>query len=273
MEPALSHGKGLGRRILGGAGALSLAPYRADATATIPVVAHRLSDGGRLIVVCPTADAAFFGDAEVRIDGVKKAPELSADITVAGLHALGAVRWLPVGDAGTESGVGSGADVSDLEFPASSAEPYVMGVVQLEKVLVHGPCGVVKLPVDELRPVHRETELAARELDARDLVGRLSPEQLGQLLSDALVGFIPGFRCSEFEMDASAALHACEAMGGGVWVSDIDTHGLMLSTLYGNRLTSVFVYFPEPIRGFSDLAGAVSSLSDRTSARHASPRI
>ncbi|MFD5869125.1 hypothetical protein ACFWGD_11040 [Corynebacterium sp. NPDC060344] len=250
MDSAVSHGQGLGRRILGGAGALSLAPYRADATATIPVVSHRLSDGGRLIVVCPAADAVFFGDADVRIDGVKKAPEVSADITVAGLHALGKVRWLS-----SEDGM------------------YALGVVELEKALVHGPSGVVKLPVDELRPVREEVELAAREVDARDVVGNLSQAQLGLLLSDALVGFIPGFRCSEFELDASAAMHAGDAMGGDVWVADIDTSGLMLSTVYGNRLTSVFVYFPEAIRDFSDLAGAVSALAARTSARHASPRI
>lgn len=74
-------------------------------------------------------------------------------------------------------------------------------------------------------------------------------------------------------MDPSAALHAGEALGDDVWVSDIDVNGVMLSTIYGNRLTSVFVDFPAPIREFSDLAGAVTALAARTSARHASPRI
>lgn len=269
MDFAVSHGEGLGRRILGGAGALSLAPYRADVAATIPVVSHRLSDGGRLIVVCPATDAEFFGDAEVRVDGVKKAPELSADITVAGLHALGKVQWLTIRDDSDDAG----SSLENLGLHANSTGSYALGVVELEKAYVHGPCGVVKLPVDELRPHREDVELAAREIDARDEVGRLSQMQLGQLLSDVLVGFVPGFRCSEFEMDPSAALHAGEALGDDVWVSDIDANGLMLSTIYENRLTSAFVDFPAPIREFSDLAGAVTALAARTSARHASPRI
>ncbi|WP_295629330.1 hypothetical protein [uncultured Corynebacterium sp.] len=286
MDPAVAHGESLGRRMLGGAGVLSLTPYRADATATIPVMSHQLSDGGRLLVVCPAADAAFFGDTEVRVDGVKKAPELAADITVAGLHGLGEVRWLTIGD-GAEVGAaaataadtdtGSGPDaassVADLSLEGNSAGLYAMGIVQLEKALVHGPYGVVKLRMDELRPLREESALASREVDARDIVGRLSQQRLGQLLSDVLVGFAPGFRCSEFEMEPSAALHARDAVGGDVWIADIDTTGLILSTMYGSRLTSVFVAFPEPVREFSDLARAVSALADLTSARHASPRI
>lgn len=93
------------------------------------------------------------------------------------------------------------------------------------------------------------------------------------MLSDALVGFVDGFRCSEFELDPSAAPHASGALGDEVWVSDIDVAGLMLSTIYGTRLTSVFIEFPEEIREFSDLVGAVSALAATTSARHASPRI
>lgn len=269
MDPAVSHSEGLGRRMLGGAGALSLTPYRADVAATIPVVSHRLSDGGRLIVVCPAAEAQFYGDAEVRVDGVKKAPELAADITVAGLHALGRVEWLPIRD----DSVDADASLASLGFHPSAPGTYALGVVELDRAYLHGPCGVVKLPVDELRPHPGDLELTLREFDARDGVGRLSQDQLRQLLSAALVGFVDGFRCSEFGMDPSAALHAGEALGDDVWVSDIDVNGLMLSTIYGNRLTSVFVDFPAPIREFSDLAEAVSALAARTSARHASPRI
>lgn len=269
MDPAVSHGEGLGRRMLGGAGALSLTPYRVDVAATIPVVSHRLSDGGRLIVVCPAADAQFYGDAEVRVDGVKKAPELAADITVAGLHALGRVEWLPIHD----DSVDADASLAGLGFHPSTTGSYALGVVELDRAYLHGPCGVVKLPVDELHPHPGDVELASREFDARDEVGRLSQDQLRQLLSDALVGLVDGFRCSEFELDPSAALHAGEALGDEVWVSDIDVAGLMLSTIYGARLTSVFIDFPEEIREFSDLVGAVSALAATASARHASPRI
>lgn len=163
--------------------------------------------------------------------------------------------------------------MAGLGFHPSTPGSYALGVVELDRAYLHGPCGVVKLPVDEVRPHPGDLELTSREFDARDEIGRLSQDQLRQLLSDALVGFVDGFRCSEFELDPSAALHAGEALGDEVWASDIDVAGLMLSTIYDTRLTSVFIDFPEEIREFSDLVGAVSALAATTSARHASPRI
>ena len=215
------------------------------------------------------------------LDGVDGARGVGIDVSVpaakhlakchprVGAVVADALALLPIRD----NSVDADASLASLGFYPSAPGSYALGVVELERAYVHGPCGVAKLPVDELRPHPGDVDLASREFDARDEVGRLSQEQLRQLLSDALVGFVDGFRCSEFELAPSAALHAGEALGDGVWVSDIDVAGLMLSTIYNTRLTSVFIEFPEEIREFSDLAGAISALAATTSARHASPRI
>ena len=283
MDRHTMYSESLAGRILGGSGALALVPYRIDPSAMVPVVAHLTDSAGRLLVLCPTDEAEYIGATEVRIDGTKKAPELSIDITVASLHALGRVEWL---DA---------ADPAFGLFPLADAGAFTVGAVTMEKVLVHGPCGVVKLDPRALPAMPARHPLIADEVEARDVVGVLSPGQLRALLSDVLVGFIPGFRCSEFEAreagapagapagasatrapaGASAAdgATARAVSGANIWVADVDPAGLTLATLYGSRITSVFVDFAEPAATISDLARAVDALAARTSARHASPRI
>src|SRR5699024_1826647 len=157
-------------------------------------------------------------------------------------------------------------------------------------------CGVVKLDPRALPAMPARHPLIADEVEARDVVGALYPGQLRALLSDVLVGFIPGFRCSEFEAREAGAPAAASAAGApatrapagapaadgataravsgaNIWVADVDPAGLTLATLYGSRITSVFVDFAEPAATISDLARAVDALAARTSARHASPRI
>ncbi|WP_298087737.1 hypothetical protein [uncultured Corynebacterium sp.] len=275
MDRHTMYSESLAGRILGGSGALALVPYRIDPSAMVPVVAHLTDLAGRLLVLCPTDEAEYIGATEVRIDGTKKAPELSIDITVASLHALGRVEWL---DA---------ADPAFGLFPLADAGAFTVGAVTMEKVLVHGPCGVVKLDPRALPAMPARHPLIADEVEARDVVGVLSPGQLRALLSDVLVGFIPGFRCSEFEAREAGAPAGASAAGApaadgataravsgaNIWVADVDPAGLTLATLYGSRITSVFVDFAEPAATISDLARAVDALAARTSARHASPRI
>lgn len=263
MDRHSMYSESLAGRILGGAGALTLAPYRVDPSAIVPVVAHLTDAHGRLLVLCPADEAEYIGATEARVDGTKKAPELSIDITVASLHALGHVEWLDV------------TDPAFAHFPLADTGAFAVGVVTMEKVLLHGPCGVVKLDPHTLPAVPAHHPLIADEFEARDVVGMLSPGQLRALLSDALVGFIPGFRCSEFEAMESAAdgAAACAHAGSNMWVADVDPAGLTLASLYGSRVTSVFVDFAEPVSTISDLVRAVDALAARTSARHASPRI
>lgn len=275
MDRHTMYSESLAGRILGGSGALALVPYRIDPSAMVPVVAHLTDSAGRLLVLCPTDEAEYIGATEVRIDGTKKAPELSIDITVASLHALGRVEWL---DA---------ADPAFGLFPLADAGAFTVGAVTMEKVLVHGPCGVVKLDPRALPAMPARHPLIADEVEARDVVGALYPGQLRALLSDVLVGFIPGFRCSEFEAREAGAPAGASAAGApaadgataravsgaNIWVADVDPAGLTLATLYGSRITSVFVDFAEPAATISDLARAVDALAARTSARHASPRI
>lgn len=255
MTSTSAYGENLARRIITGAGAVSLVPYRVDSLMSVEVLAHGVDDRGRFLVICSTADAELMGATEVRVDGVKKALEFDVDITVASLHALATVRWLDVAD---------GAEVLGV-----TVRPHLsVGVLDPESILVHGPDGVTKTAPETLLgagPTSRE--LSTRELDARDEIARLSDNQLSTLLSNALVGMGPGVLLSEND-------HAgCGPTDDKLWVVDVDHSGVVLLKLVDARLTTVLVTFPEPVDTIADLARAVDALAAYTSVRHASPRI
>lgn len=254
MASKSAYGENLACRILTGAGALTLVPYRVDSLRSVEVLTHGVDEHGRLLVICSAADAAYMGATDVRVDGQKKALEFDVDITVASLHALARVWWLPLA-AGTEVlGVTVGPHLK-------------VGVLEADSVLLHGPNGVTKGSPDRLLAGHRPHELTTRELDARDEVSRLSERQLSTLLSSALVGMGPGILLTERDH------HGCGHRRDKLWIVDVDHSGVVLLKLVDARLTTVLVTFPEPVHTIADLAGAVDALAAYTSVRHASPRI
>lgn len=255
MISKTTYGENLARRIITGAGALTLVPYRLDPTMAVPALAHGLDDNGRFVVICSAEDAEFMGDAEIRLDGVKKALEFSVDITVASLHALARVEWQDSADTPTTLGFEPGPHLR-------------VGVIEVETVLLHGPHGVTKCEAEELLATAESSELTTREIDARDEIARLSDVQLSTLLSGALVGMAPGFLLSESELGGCSS-----PAGDNLWVVDVDHSGVALLKMIDGRMTTVLVTFPEPVMTIADLAGAVDALAIHTSVRHASPRI
>lgn len=250
-----TYGKNLARRIITGAGALTLVPYRVDPGMAVSVLAHGLDDRGRFVVVCSAEDAENMGDAEIRLDGVKKALEFVVDITVASLHALARVEW-------------QDASKNEPTLGFIPGPHLRVGVIEVDTILLHGPHGVTKCDARELLATAEASELTTRELDARDEIARLSDVQLSTLLSGALVGMAPGVLLSEGEHGGCSS-----PAGDNLWVVDVDHSGIALLKMIDGRMTTVLVAFPKPVMTIADLAGAVDALAVHTSVRHASPRI
>lgn len=62
----------LTRRILGGAGTLSLVPLDIDSTVSIAVAAHGFDHHGQMVIACHVDDVACLVDGRVRLDGIKR---------------------------------------------------------------------------------------------------------------------------------------------------------------------------------------------------------
>lgn len=247
MITTTTYAESLARRILAGAGGLSLVPYRLDPNTHLSVLAHGLDTYGRFVVAVPAADAELVGDGEVRVDGVKKALEFDVDITVASLHALAHVSWVEAGES-----------VPGFDYEPS---PHLrFGVVEMDTFYVRGPHGTTKCEFEEI-VVGAEDVSALGGIDAREQADRLTVDQLAQLLEGVSYGIQPGFIIADREQPV------CGTHRHQMWVADIDTHGVVLLYAGDNRTTTALVSFPEPVSSIPDLAQAFGALATQTSVR------
>lgn len=241
MTITATYAKNLTRRILAGSGAMTLVPYRIDPTRQVPVVLHGVDAAGRIIVVCHSDDAQDLPDAEVRVDCVKKALELSTNITVASLHGLGQLTWLPAGEAVA----GLGLD------PA----PHLrFGVVELEQAHLHWPCGATMVRIAELGTLSNE-KVADSEWEIRDALDSLGSTRLASLHTEVLTGLADG----EVLNDREQTL--CHQHRHNVWVGDVDEQGVMLIGSGTERISVTFVRFPERAASAEGIPAAVASLA------------
>lgn len=242
MTITATYAKNLTRRILHGSGSISFVPYKLDPTRSIPVALHGIDAVGRLIVVCHADEAAWLPHTEVRVDGVKKALELSTSITVASLHGTGQLTWLPYGES--VAGIGL-APAPHLRF----------GVVELEQVHLHWPCGATLVRMSELDGGVADDAPAIDELEVRDRLDALGERRLASLHTEVLTGLIDG----EVLDDRKLALSANHR--DRVWVGDVDDQGIMLIGAGTERISVTFVRFPQPADSPAGIADAVAALA------------
>lgn len=241
MTITATYAKNLTRRILNGSGSVSLVPYRLDPARSIPVVLHGTDAAGRLIVVCHTDESCWLPNSEVRVDGVKKALELTTNITVASLHGTGRLTWLPAGEA--------------VEGLGLDPAPHLrFGVVDLEQVHLHWPCGATVVRMAELGDLADDGP-AIDELEVRGHLDALGERRLASLHAEVLTGLTDG----EVLDDRKLAL--CESHRDRVWVGDVDGQGVMLIGAGTERISVTFVRFPRPADSPEDVAAAVAALA------------
>ncbi len=242
-----SYAENLARRILAGAGGLSLVPYQIDPEAHVSVLAHGIDAHGRVIVMCTADEAEYMGNVAVRVDSVKKALEFDVDITVASLHALANIVWLEPGEA--------------VEGFAYESAPHLrFGVLELETIYVRDPHGTTKCDFADLVDGGGGSAASFSELDAREEIDRLSPAQLSGLVAGVSMGVLPGFVLADRE------LPLCASHRNSMWVADIDRHGVVLFEAGESHTTTALIRFPEQVDSLVDLARAVDALADQVSA-------
>lgn len=233
----------LTRRILGGAGTLSLVPLDIDATVSIAVAAHGFDHHGQMIIACHVDDVACLVDGRVRLDGIKKALEFSTDITIASLHAVAEVEW--------QAGWYAAQDL--VEEPT----PFLrFGIVTLDHAHLHWPCGASLVRMAELQEgavphtAERIDEFAAREV--LDGVGK---RRLATLHEEVMAGVTAGLVLSDRTQPM------CPHWNGQVWVADVNECGFMLIAAGDDRMSVTMVGFASPAESLVNFESAVKALA------------
>lgn len=264
---ALPHARAasLAHRLLSGAGRATLLAYDLLPAAEASALAHGLSRTGELLVAGVADDAVPATTWErtplrVRLDIVKEAPEWSARITASALHLLGVLEWLTddVRDQYLADGVPG--PVAEL----ASAPGGRLGVVRTERVLLHDCSGVTPLAFEELADQPEAFPDAGQEWEARDLVARLAPTELDELLSAAASGW-----------DAATVLAGnssggCAHLGRQVFFVDIDRTGLTLMEVEPGASAVVVLTFDQPADSTQELADQLHQLLESATAQRAS---
>lgn len=235
----------LTRRILGGAGTLSLVPLDVDATVSIAVVAHGFDHHGQMVVACHVDDVACLVDGRVRLDGIKKALEFSTDITIASLHAVAAVEWQP----------GWYAAQDLVEEPT----PFLrFGIVTLDHAHLHWPCGASLVRMAELQDCDAQRAAGQERLDefaAREVLDVVGKRRLATLHEEVMAGVTDGLVLSDRTQPM------CPHWNGQVWVADVNECGFMLIATGDDRMSVTMVGFASPAQGLVNFETAVKAVA------------
>lgn len=256
----------LARRLLTGAGRASLVAYDLAPLVEAGALSHGVSTDGDLIVACLADDAVpattwTDGPLRVRLDILKGAPEWAVRITACAVHLLGTLEWLP------EELVDGYLATAGLDPRLAELATTVggrLGVIRTDRLLVHDSAGVLPLSFGEVagrRPAggprawgFRSFPDAEQEWAARDLVGRLSADQLAGLVSAATSGWGAGATLS------SRAEVTCSHTEGQVFCVDVDRTGLTLMSVVLGRASVHFLAFDEPADAIDELADRIGQL-------------
>jgi hypothetical protein len=244
----------LAQRLLSGAGRASLLAYDLAPTTEASALAHGLSRTGELLVACIADDEIPATTWErtplrVRFDIVKEAPEWSARITACALHLLGTLEWLT--DETRDRHLADG--VSPWLTELASSPGGRLGVVQTDRVLLHDCAGVTPLALEELADVPAFPGAEA-EWEARDVVGRLSPAELDELLGAAASGWLAA------TVLAGSSAGGCSHMQRQVYCVDVDRTGLTLMDVEPGRTAVVVLGFDQPADSIEELADGLHQL-------------
>ncbi|MCG7231359.1 hypothetical protein QP919_00535 [Corynebacterium propinquum] len=233
----------LTRRILGGAGTLSLVPLDIDATVSIAVAAHGFDHHGQMIIACHVDDVACLTDGRVRLDGIKKALELSTDITIASLHAVAEVEW--------QAGWYAAQDL--VEEPT----PFLrFGIVTLDHAHLHWPCGASLVRMAELHEGNAQhTTERIDEFAAREVLDGVGKRRLATLHEEVMAGVTDGLVLSDRTQPM------CPHWNGQVWVADVNECGFMLIAAGADRMSVTMVGFASPAESLVNFESAVKALA------------
>ncbi|MFT4296346.1 MAG: hypothetical protein QM582_13130 [Micropruina sp.] len=255
----------LARRLLTGSGRASLVAYDLSPLVEAGALCHSMTVTGDLVVACLADDAVpattwTDGPLRVRLDIVKEAPEWAVRITACAVHLLGELEWLP-GELLPQYLADAGLDQRVTEL--ATATGGRLGIIRTDRVLVHDSAGVLPLSFGEVAGVHPATGQpwsgrsfpdAEQEWEARDQVGRLSSEELAELVFAAAAGWGAGATLS------SRAEVTCAHTEGQVYCVDVDRTGLTLMAVELGRATVHFLAFGKPADSIDELIDRLDQL-------------
>lgn len=246
------------RRLLAGAGSASFVAFRHDAHRDIDVLAHGLTDDGRLVVATAQDVSHLPTDEsiEIRLDVRREATEARVRILAATAHLLGRLDW--VGADERAELLATGALPDDVALVAS-APTAALGVVDTDRVLLHDAGGVTPMSFAQLLADAPLFPSATQEVDAHEVFAAVPTHIVGELFEAIVDGSRPGW-----VMSSKPASPGCTHSIGRVYCVDVDATGVTLMKVGAQETTVVFTAFAEQAHDVASLGLRVAGLLPMT---------
>lgn len=229
----------LAHRMLTGAGNASVVAYRVTGQPVLDALAHGMNDRGEILVAGvapgdPARDELMIPGRvlDIRLDISKLAPEPRVTILTASAHALGTLEWF---DRESAAAVLSESVVSDTVRAVAGSPGGALGIVRIERVVLHDGSGVTGIDHDHLAAHRSSAALSELESVGLDVAVGLDRADLAALCDAVSQGWVPAHLLSE-----KPSAGGCSHTLNRDYVVDVDTAGL---TVLRNGAEHTRVYF------------------------------
>lgn len=232
----------LAHRMLAGAGNASVVAYRVAGQPVLDALAHGMTERGEILVAgVPSGDPAqdelmrAGRVLKVRVDISKLAPEPRVTILAASAHMLGTLQWL---DDARAAELLSGAVVCDTVRAVAQSPRGVLGVVRVERVVLHDGAGVTGIPHERLAAHRPAAPLDELEAVGLDVALGVDPTDLAALCDAVSQGWVPAHLLSE-----KPPAGGCSHTTNQDYIVDVDTAGLTVLRTGAERTSVYFIPF------------------------------
>lgn len=248
-------------RLLSGTGSATLAAYRINPHAAIPVIAHGATTDGLIAVVLGDADSLPDADLiDVRFDVVKHAPEITARITAATLHSLAVLSWIHDDERAVWEAQGA---APEHVLAAASAPGSRLAALSVRRTVLYDASGVHRVPLERIAgQLSRLGEqgsapfpLGSDEFEVAETVRAHVNGELGCLMECVLANTCAG---AVLRRDPSCGVP--EEARGITWCVDVDSTGVTLMHTGPENTVTAFAAFTSPVQGIAQLRSELEAL-------------
>ncbi|GAB3189845.1 hypothetical protein [Nesterenkonia suensis] len=247
------------RRLIRGAGGLSMVAYRERPEREMPVLAHGVTAQGQWLAVLPGSEARPGAErTEVRLQIDQMGAPAGVRVQIASLHALGTVRLV----TGTETEALIREGLAGPVALAAEVPGARVALVEAETVLLHAREDVEKLSLAEIDAA-RAFPAGLQEWHALEAVAQLRESTVHQLIQDLVHGARRGILGRPVTVPQEHP-----RIGSRLELLDVDAEGCMWLLPEGHQVRTVFIAFEQPISDEAQLAAALHQWQSAPSADH-----
>lgn len=247
-------------RMLSGTGSASLSAYRLDPQESIPVIAHGATADGLIAVVIDADRLPDDDHIDVRFDIVKQAPEITARITAATLHALGLFTWI---DDDERAMWDANRSAPQHVLDAAAAPNARLAALSLRRTMLHDASGAHRIPIDQIAT--QLSALAQRGSapfplsgDEFEVADTLRAHVNGEL--DCLMDCVLANACAGAVLRRQPSCGLPESVRGVTWCVDVDSTGVTLMHTGAESTVTAFAAFASPVQGLAELKSELATL-------------